>query len=245
MDFRQWLYFAPLARKVFLFSIASAMLVAAVLINSASAGIILSSATIPPGPPVASGPGLGFVSVPAIITLSPGNDNFPTDSPLDNNIVVPLKRFDFNDYIDIEFTVLSTTSPVASEYQVTEFVDNNTGVDWSGYNMYLGFGTGAGFTLSPPGDGLDFDFPLYDAPPTSPAFGTVTPDASGDSLSFSGGTHGSGAQPYLFRIDVPNLGPIPGTGTFTLRQIPIPVPEPSAVVLACLALAGMTAYRRR
>ena len=89
---------------------------------------------------------------------------------------------------------------------VTEFVDNNTGTDWSGYNMFLGFGTGAGFTLSPPGDGLDFDFPLYTPPPTSPVFGTITPGPSGDSLSFSGGTHGSGGATVSIPDRRPRLG---------------------------------------
>ena len=225
--------------------VVGAVLVAAVLTNSASAGVILSSTTIPPGPPVASGPGLGFVSVPAIITLSPGNDNVPPSGLPDNNIVVPLKRFDFNDYIDIEFSVLSTGPPTfpVTEYQVTEFVDNNTGLPWAGYNMYLGFGTGAGFVLSAPGDGLDFDSPTYDTPPSSTAFPPPgTPNE--DTLLYSGGIHGSGAQQYTFRIDVPNLVPL-GVSTFTLRQIPVPIPEPNTILLLALALVGVVSHRRR
>src|SRR5215216_548315 len=119
----------------------------------------VSAGTIAATPaPVASGPGLGLVLVPAIITANSNNDNqIGTGGTNDNNIVIPLKRFDVNDYIDLVFTI--DPSEGVTEYKVTEFVDNNTGVIWSAYTMQLGFGTGAGFTLSPVGDGLDFDFP--------------------------------------------------------------------------------------
>ena len=64
--------------------------------------------------------------------------------------------------------------------------------------MQLGFGTGANFVLSPLNDGLDFDTGPpggNDTPPTSAAFGTISrPDE--DQLLYSGGLHGSGAQPY-------------------------------------------------
>ena len=60
-----------------------------------------------------------------------------------------------------------------TEYRVFESVDNNTGINWAGYTMELGFGIGAGFVPSPPGDGLDFDAPLYDTPPISSAFSNV------------------------------------------------------------------------
>ncbi len=206
------------------------------LIGSVSAGTI-----VPVPPPVASGPGLGFVAVPAVITLTPGNDNVPAPLVPDNNIVVPLKRFDFNGYIDIVFTVIPTAS--VTEYAVTEFVDNNTGLPWVGYDMFLGFGTGAGFVLSAPGDGLDFDFPTYDTPPSSTAFPVVAAPDPG-TLLFSGGVHGSGAQPYTFRIDVPDVSPVGTLGTFTLRQIPVPIPEPSALVLAGLSVVALAAYRR-
>ncbi|MCI0335204.1 MAG: PEP-CTERM sorting domain-containing protein [Planctomycetes bacterium] len=215
--------------------------IAAAVLNFSRIGSVSAGTIIPVPAPVASGPGLGFVAVPAIITLTPGNDNVPAPMVPDNNIVVPLKRFDFNGYIDLVFTVMPSAS--VTEYSVTEFVDNNTGLAWIGYNMYLGFGTGAGFVLSAPGDGLDFDFPTYDTPPVSGAFPVVgTPDP--DTLLFSGGVHGSGAQTYTVRIDVPDLSPIGTLGTFTLRQIPVPIPEPSALVLAGLSVVGLALYRR-
>ena len=203
----------------------------ALLSSAASAGTILSA----PAPAI-SGPGLGFASVAAIITVQANNDNVPSPNRLDNNIVVPLKRFDSNNYIDIEFTVAASDG--VTEYQISEFVDNNTGSPWSGYRMVLGTGTGAGFVISPLGDGLDFDFPNYDTPPSSAPFPIVgTPDE--DQLVFSGGIHGAGAQPYSVRIDVPD-----SRSKFTLRQIPTAIPEPSAIALTVIALLGVAVRRR-
>jgi len=189
--------------------------------------------------PVASGTGLGFVGVAAIITGAPNNDD-ATGTPSDSNIVVPFKRFDSNGFIDIPFTVTATDG--VTEYLFTEFVDNNTGSNWNTYTISLGFGTGANFTqVGGNGDGLDFDTgpPGGDtAPPTAVAFPTVS-RPNEDTLVFSGGIHGSGAQQYQFRIDVPELGG--RASTFTLRQqpTPIPIPEPTAVVYAGLSLAAL------
>lgn len=214
-------------------------LVSAIFCSAASAGTI---ANVPA--PTSSGPGLGFASVAFTATLSPNNDNVPAAGVLDNNITVPLKRFDFADYIDIEFFV--SPSDLVTEYQVSEFVDNNTGLPWSSYRMLLGFGTGANFALSPLNDGLDFDTGPpggNDTPPTSAAFGIISrPDE--DQLLFSGGVHGSGAQPYSMRIDVPDV-PTLRFSRFTLRQIPTAVPEPGAIVLVGMALLGFAMNRRK
>jgi hypothetical protein len=213
-----------------------AAIVVALLSSAASAGVILNV----PAPAV-SGPGLGFASVAFTSTLSPNNDNVPAAGVPDNNITVPLKRFDFADYIDIEFSVAPSNG--VTEYQVSEFVDNNTGGPWSSYLMQLGTGTGNNFQLSALNDGLDFDSPTYDLPPTSGAFPIVNaPDE--DQLVFSGGGgHGNGAQPYAFRIDVPDMGV--EFGHFTLRQIPTAVPEPAAIVLALMSVIGLASLRRR
>ena len=201
--------------------------------------------TIPSSPlPVASGPGLGIASVAAVVTVQANNDDV---NAVDNNIVVPFKRFDKADVIDIVFTVAPSDGGV-TEYQISEFVDNNTGLPWTSYTMQLGFGTAAAgnFVLSTAGDGLDFDFPLVQTPtPTSGAFPNVaTPNE--DQLVFSGGIQGFGAQPFSFRIDVPDLNgrQIP---QFTLRQIPTaaPIPEPSTLILASVAALALVRRRRR
>jgi hypothetical protein len=196
----------------------------------ASAGTISSTIV-----PVASGPGLGLASVAAVVTLNPRNDNQTGGGTADNNVVIPLKRFDFNNYIDIVFTVLSDDG--TTEYKFTEFVDNNTGINWSSYRMQLGSGTGTAFVPATTGS-LDFDAPGYDGPPTSAPLSTVA--TSPYQLTYSGGIQGTGAVPYTFRLDVPD-----GLNTFTLRQTPIAVPEPASLALLSLALIGACAGCRK
>ena len=205
-------------------------LVAASLGSTASAATI--SSTIPP---VASGPGLGLVIVPAIVTLNQNNDNQVGGEATDNNLVIPLKRFDNNDYIDIVFTINSSDG--TTEYKVTEFVDNNTGSPWSSYKMQLGSGVGQLFVAATSG-GLDFDAPTYDAPPSSAPLSAVA--TSPYELIYSGGIQGTGAVPYTFRIDIPDVG-----NTFTLRQIPTAIPEPASFALVGLVLAAAAFVRRR
>src|SRR3954467_5281325 len=74
--------------------------------------------------PTASGPGLGVATF-VVSTSSPNNDDAP-GSGGDNNLIAPLKRFDSTGFIDIEMTVTPTQG--VSEYLVSEFVDNNTGI---------------------------------------------------------------------------------------------------------------------
>lgn len=183
-----------------------------------------------------SGPGLGSVSIPLISTVNVNNDNQTGGGPADNNITVPIKRFDNVGYIDIEFNVTSTDG--VTEYKVTESVDNDTNIFWNAYTMQLGFGTGAQFDPSDPGDGLSFDAPLYDLLPTSGAFSTVSTNE--DILVFSGGVHNLALQLYTLRIDVPD-----NYSRFTLRQYPTAVPEPSTIALGTIALVGMVGFARR
>jgi len=207
-----------------------AIVAIALLSSTALAGTISSLPA-----PVSSGPGLGLVSVPAIVTVNVNNDNQTGATPAsDNNVVIPLKRFDSAGLIDIVFTLGSTYG--TTEYKVTEFVDNNTGVPWSSYRMQLGTGTGAGFVPFTTGS-LDFDAPGFDPPPSSTAFAAVA--TSPYQLTYSGGLQGAGAQQHVFRLDIPDAG-----NTFTLRQIPTPIPEPGILsLLGCLGL-GVIAKRR-
>ena len=202
-------------------------------IIDARAGVISSTTA-----PVASGPGLGLVVVPGIVTANPNNDNQVGGELTDNNLVIPLKRFDHNDYIDLVFAV--TPSDGVTEYKVTEFVDNNTGIGWSSYKMQLGSGTGTSFVAATTG-ALDFDAPSYDAPPTSSALPAVT--TSPYQLTFSGGSQGTGASTYTFRLDIPDLATTGGPATFTLRQISTAVPEPGTLAIAALGLIGLIVRR--
>ncbi len=223
----------------------SAALAVAIMTNSTSAGYITHPLDAPPGPaPSVSGPGLGVGSAPIVSTLTVDNDNQIGGGLDDNNIDVNLKRFDFNDYIDFEFTVRPTNG--TTEYRVVEFVDNNTGVPWSGYRVQLGFGTGAAFMPVSSVAGapaLDFDAPGYDSAPGSP--GAVVTTMSPDLLVFTG-FQGAGAKQYSFRIDVPNFPTsVPGLGDrFTLRQTPIAIPEPGTLALVAAAVIGCMSLRR-
>jgi hypothetical protein len=212
----------------------------AVLYGTANAGLISSVTTF--GTESGTGTGLGTVSVPVILTVNTNNDNQVGGGALDNNITVPIKRFDSNGYIDIVFNVASTNG--VTEYKVFESVDNNTGVDWSKYTMVLGYGWGASFVQSTAGDGLDFDAPDYDSSPVSSSFANVLTNDE-DVLVFYSGTHGSGSETYQLRIDVPDIIEASGLpASFTLRQIPIPVPEPSVCLLILGALTGAWIYRK-
>ena len=209
-----------------------ALLATLVTIAPAAAGTI---STANP----ASGPGVGLVAVPNIVTTTPNNDN--EVGPGSNNIAIAIKRFDSNGYIDIEFNTVNSNG--VTEYLIFEAVDNNTGVPWAAYTMQLGFGTGANFQQSAAGDGLDFDAPDFDGGvPTSTAFaGAVTGE---DLVTFGGGVHAAGLQTYQVRIDVPNLDGA-RLGHFTLRQTPVPIPEPATLALAGLAMIGAVCVRRR
>jgi len=212
-------------------TLAFVALLGLVLASTASAGTITAG--------FVSGDGLGTGFVPAIITPSEGNDNQPDGPGLDNNQIVAIKRFDNNGSIDILFQVRPSNPEGTTEYSVFESVDNNIGVNWDGYTLQLGFGVGGQFTLSAADDGLDFDSGSFDPAPTSSAFANVL--LGQDELFFSGGIHGSGAETYQFRIDVPD-----GIETFTLRQTPQLVPEPSSIVLGAIgACIGLVIARRR
>lgn len=202
------------------------------------AGMILSAQIF--GGQAGTGPGLGTVSVPAILTLNMNNDNI-AGGPTDNNITVPVKRFDNVGYIDIVFNIANTGG--TTEYKVFESVDNNTFLPWSSYTMQLGYGFGPGFNnIGGALDGLDFDFPNFDTLPTSSAFTNVA--LNEDLLVYSNGLQLTGSETYQFRIDVPDLPP--GVTSFTIRQTPVAIPEPGLCVLGAAAcFGGLLIHRRR
>jgi hypothetical protein len=141
--------------------------------------------------------------------------------------------------VDIIFDVIDTGG--VTEYSITEGVSNSTGLDFDQYQVQLGFGSGASFVLSSPGDGLDFDAPDFNSPASfSTFFSTVS--VSEDTILATDGLMPNGAFsiPYFeFSIDVPD-----GISSFTLRQFPTAVPEPGTVML--LLLGGMMClYHRR
>ena len=88
--------------KMHLERLVVAVIVTALLSASAFGGTIQAT----PAPTI-SGPGLGFASVAAVITIAPNNDNVPSGNGIDGNSVVAFKRFDSPNFVDIQFTVVA------------------------------------------------------------------------------------------------------------------------------------------
>ena len=150
---------------------------------------------------------LDFVAPP----VDPNNDDVVGLSP--NALLVTQKAYFAIGPVDIEFTVVPSGG--VTEYTIREGVDNGTGVDWSSYRLELGFGVGAGFALSPPGDGLDFDSPDFNSSPDFSAYySTVLPNE--DVLLATGGVFPDGGFTtplFRFNIDVPD-----GITSFTITR---------------------------
>ena len=159
----------------------------------------------------ASGPGLASMSFNNHGTPLLGNDDVAGASP--NWISVNQKDYSSVDYIDMSF-VVGDIGIATCEYILTEGVNNGTGIEWTDYHIELGYGTGAGFVLSPPGDGLDFDAPDLNSPYDFGPFVSLT--IGEDTIDAVGGTMPAGAfEVFAFPIDVPS-----GIGHFTIRQYP-------------------------
>jgi len=179
-----------------------------------------------------------IAGAPVVPPVDPNNDNVVGASP--NGLFVTQKDFfGVNGVADIVFSVIDSGG--TTEYAVAEGVSNSSGVDWSQYRIELGFGEGALFVPSTPGDGLDFDTPDEDSPFNFSAFFSSPSLPDEDTILAEGGLF-----PYLafttplfqFSIDVPD-----GIDSFTLRQIPIAVPEPVSASL--IGVLGMGMLMRR
>lgn len=174
--------------------------------------------------------------------VAPNNDNVVGDSP--NIFFLTQKDYRAIGPVDLVFDVRDTGG--TTEYYIQEGVQNSTGLDWTGYHLELGFGTGAGFVKSTPGDGLDFDSPDYDSVVDLNAGGSFFPVSTtpteDDIVSFGLQPNGAFAGYFEFHIDVPD-----GIDQFTLRQSPIAgaVPEPGTMALLGLGIASFVARRRR
>jgi hypothetical protein len=207
---------------------ALATVLGCVCCNVAQAGII-------PVGGASSVVGGGTASVTGPFTPIPNNNPTTTSS----NFAAIQKTFTSNTTpLDIVFNV--NDSQGVTEYLFAEGVFNSTGIAWQDYDVQLGFGTGASFTLANPAFGLQFDSTPAPSSIDFPAPPGLTPEQ----LSFSGGNVPSNHGASLaFTIDVPDSATA-GSYQFTLRQFHL-VPEPSAFVLAALGIAGLVTCRWR
>lgn len=190
----------------------------------------------------------GIASVagePVAPAVALNNDATATSGQSPNAIIIYQKDYTGIGPVDLVFDVADSGG--VTEYAVLEGVQNGTGLDWSSYHIELGFGVGAGFVKSPPGDGLDFDGPLFDSTVDFAPFGGTFPFPATtvleDDIFASGGIQPDFAYAgdFVFHVDVPD-----GITSFTIRQSPVPVPEPMGAVLVLVvgSTAAMSTRRR-
>ena len=173
--------------------------------------------------------------------VAPNNDDFGLGiSP--NEVVVTQKDYHAIGPVDLIFDVRDSGG--TTEYVIYEGVQNSSGIDWTNYHMELGFGSGAGFVKSAPGDGLDFDAPSYTSTVDMAPLGGILPWPSVTVTEDD--IFATGSQPFgtwsgimTLHVDVPD-----GIDQFTLRQSPIAVPEPASAMIMVLGTLGLMVGRR-
>jgi hypothetical protein len=200
------------------------------LVANASASVI---------PAASTGPYAGtLVTSASVNTPNPGNDNVPG---LSTNTLTYAGSFSTVSAGGVGFSVANGP---ATEYSVTLSITNNTGTQWSQYELY----SGAGNILQPAYTGwFVFD---YDLAPTISGAGTSAATWSGANaantitndnwLTFSNLSIPAGATIQMtFNLDLP----VNASGGWAVQQLPLAVPTPASAAL--LGLGSLLTLRRR
>jgi hypothetical protein len=144
-----------------------------------------------------------------------------------------------------------TASKGITDYFISESVTNNTKAAWTNFEIELGFGTGAGFKLTPAGNTAP---PFFDGvaanpgpTPTSDTFKKLL--SAANELEWKTGNVPIGDTVlFTFEIAVPDTTlkgkPVPN---FTLHQFPTTnaAPEPSTLMLFGVGMGALFIYSRR
>jgi hypothetical protein len=207
-----------------LFLVAAAAALGFVCSTQAAFAATITSYTLPSG---------------AIIPVSTPQPNITFGQSANPNVIslpgasAPSISFDSLNPIDIPFACNASSG--VTEYFIQEIVSNHSGVDWNGFKLLLGIGTGATFSgpFTASSTITTFGYPPFAPAPTSSTFSTLGPPSI--IMEWSGAVLPSGADMNLTLSILATDFPL----NLTLRSFPIAVPEPATIVLFAVGAAGL------
>ncbi len=191
------------------------------------------------------GDGVVDVLVVAPDTLDPNDDN----NAFSLNFAAYELRFDQTVAADIEFEVQDSLG--TTQYDLFVTLVNESGTDWIGQSVELGFGVTDQFRASDNHDGLSFDTdesdPLAERDSLVDSANFVLDQHLDNKITWGSGLVYSGRiDDLIFSFDLPDL---PNEDRFTLRFQPLveevapPIPEPAMGTL--FLMVGISVFARR